>query len=119
MPAVPPSEITRLGKSGLKITWSDGLDCSLTAKALRTNCPCAQCREERGDASHAKPLGASKPAMLKVIEHSQEEQLALSSIWAVGNYALGMRWGDGHDSGIYTYELLRQLCLSSEHLIIP
>jgi len=28
----------------------------------------------------------------------------------VGNYALSIIWGDGHDTGIYSYRWLRQLC---------
>jgi DUF971 family protein len=28
----------------------------------------------------------------------------------VGNYALAPTWQDGHNTGLYTYRLLRQLC---------
>jgi DUF971 family protein len=28
----------------------------------------------------------------------------------VGNYAIGIRWSDGHETGIYSFERLRQLC---------
>jgi DUF971 family protein len=31
-------------------------------------------------------------------------------IQPVGRYALQFSWSDGHDSGIYSYGLLRQLC---------
>jgi len=34
---------------------------------------------------------------------------ALKEIWAVGQYALGMSWGDGHNTGIYTFDFLREL----------
>jgi DUF971 family protein len=37
------------------------------------------------------------------------EELKIDRIWAVGNYALGVAWGDGHNSGIYRFELLRDL----------
>ena len=47
--------------------------------------------------------------MLAVIEHTLDEELKLVRIWGIGNYALGMEWGDGHDSGIYTYRLLFEL----------
>lgn len=30
-------------------------------------------------------------------------------MFKVGNYAIGFRWGDGHDTGIYTFEYLRRL----------
>jgi len=28
----------------------------------------------------------------------------------VGRYAVQIAWTDGHDSGIYTFEYLRELC---------
>ncbi|MHC4931114.1 MAG: DUF971 domain-containing protein [Planctomycetota bacterium] len=30
-------------------------------------------------------------------------------IVSVGNYAIQIRWSDGHDSGIYSYEYLKRL----------
>ncbi len=85
----------------------------LSSETLRRNCPCATCREERGDTSHAKPLTTPakpmKPRSLSIVESSITEQTLLREIWAVGNYALGMSWGDGHNTGIYTFELLRSL----------
>jgi DUF971 family protein len=33
-----------------------------------------------------------------------------ADVSAVGNYALHFSWSDGHDSGIYTFEYLRELC---------
>ncbi len=27
----------------------------------------------------------------------------------VGRYAIQIRWGDGHDTGIYTYDSLRRM----------
>lgn len=98
--------------SGLKIRWSDGVECFFDSDLLRRGCPCATCREKAGDSSHAKPLG-NKPRprknLLNVIGSDSGNQLNLSRVWAVGNYALGIRWGDGHDSGIYTYDYLWQL----------
>ncbi len=34
----------------------------------------------------------------------------LKSVAAIGNYALKLTWGDGHDVGIFTWEHLRELC---------
>jgi len=50
-----------------------------------------------------------KSSLLRVVEHEKQEELQLERIWGVGNYAIGMVWGDGHDSGIYTYFYLREL----------
>jgi DUF971 family protein len=32
------------------------------------------------------------------------------SLELVGSYGLRIRWSDGHDTGIYTFELLRKCC---------
>ena len=47
--------------------------------------------------------------MLTVIEHTATEQLNLTEIWGIGNYALGIAWADGHSSGIYSFEYLYEL----------
>jgi DUF971 family protein len=107
-----PREIKRLGNAALKITWSDGSVNELSSTTLRTKCPCAECRERRGDTSHAKPL-TSKKRGLNVISNTLEEELSLEEIWSVGQYAIGIRWADGHSSGIYTFGFLRQL--ATEH----
>lgn len=106
---VLPTEIKRLGSDGLKITWQDGKVCTLSSRVLRQNCPCAVCKEERGDGSHAKPLTPKKSSMLKVVSSTIEEELQLEEVQGVGNYAISLRWGDGHHTGIYQFSLLREL----------
>jgi DUF971 family protein len=103
-----PTEIKRDAQSGLTITWRDGTTSRISKELLRRECPCASCNEQRGDTSHSKPLTTKKRG-LSVIQNTIEEQLDLKEIWAVGQYALGMRWGDGHDSGIYPFSLLFEL----------
>src|SRR5262249_61714078 len=34
----------------------------------------------------------------------------LQGVEPVGNYAIAPRWEDGHDTGLYSFRLLRQLC---------
>ncbi len=106
--AVVPIQIERKQAEGIEITWSDGSTHALSSKVLRTNCPCAGCKEARGDTTHQTPL-TGKKSLLKVISSSRDEELRLQRIWAVGQYALGMEWADGHANGIYTFELLREL----------
>lgn len=103
-----PIEIKRDAKAGLTISWRDGTTTTIPTALLRRECPCASCKERRGDTSHSKPLTTKKRG-LNVIQHTLDEELDLQEIWGVGQYALGMRWGDGHDSGIYPYGLLFEL----------
>jgi ATP-binding protein involved in chromosome partitioning len=35
--------------------------------------------------------------------------IALTRVWSIGNYALGMAFSDGHDTGIYTFKALRNM----------
>lgn len=109
-----PVEIRRLSaelappNGGLSLRWSGGGEGFINAETLRRSCPCASCNEIRGDSSHSKPLSTGG-SRLKVISAPLEESLRLDAIWPVGNYALGIRWGDGHETGIYTFPFLRTL----------
>jgi len=109
-----PIEVRRLlpdqapPHGGMALQWNDGKTVIIPNETLRRNCPCATCIEARGDTSHAKPLTGAR-TLLKVIDAPLEDSLRLDEIWPVGNYALGMRWGDGHETGIYTFAFLRDL----------
>ena len=108
---VSPQEIRRVEGSGLLVRWSDGLHGLIPAQLLRTNCPCASCKEKRGEgAAHERPLTAQKrSSLLKIVDASIESELNLLTVFGVGNYAVGLRWADGHDTGIYTFAFLREL----------
>jgi ATP-binding protein involved in chromosome partitioning len=103
-----PSAIKRDPQQGLFITWNSGEVSLMTREVLRKECPCAECKMKRGEDTHSSPL-TPKKSLLKVVEHTSEQALTLERIWMVGNYALGIAWGDGHDSGIYTFDYLAQL----------
>lgn len=77
----------------LHVDWSDGHQSSYDFAYLRGWCPCAGCQ---GHSAEHRYVHA---------ENSDLLQLAV-----VGNYALGITWGDGHDTGIYSYQHLRALC---------
>lgn len=94
--------------TGIAIRWSTGAESTLPSRLLRERCPCATCLSKRGDSSHDRPLTGGR-AMLSVVRATADDELDLRSVWAVGNYALGIQWGDGHDSGIYSYALLSEL----------
>lgn len=102
-----PIEVKRLGFDGIQIEWSDGAIHILNSETLRKNCPSATSLAKRGDTSHEKPL--SGRSRLSVVSSNSENELKLETIWLVGNYAIGMRWGDGHDTGIYNFPMLYDL----------
>ena len=95
---IKPDIIEQISADSLIIIWSDGQKCLYNTKVLRQNCPCAVCREERDDDNPLKMLKTD----LSTIELVEWK-------W-VGNYAISLKWNDSHDTGIYTYNFLRELC---------
>ena len=93
---------------GLLVEWPTDSPVTFSSLFLRKNCPCAECLEKRGEGSHEKPLSGVRPS-LRVIKNTVEEETDLTEIWLVGNYALGMKWKDGHSSGIYSWPMMRSL----------
>ncbi|MBZ0201716.1 MAG: DUF971 domain-containing protein [Ignavibacteria bacterium] len=80
----------------LCINWDDGSESMLQLANLRKSCPCASCVAEK----------LNKPA--SYIPLLASPQLTIRDIKMVGYYAVQIVWQDGHDSGIYTYEKLRE-----------
>jgi DUF971 family protein len=75
-------------RSVLQMAWEDGTQDLIPAAALRAACPCAGCRE-----TLTAPEGTT-----------------IESAHVVGDYALGVVFGpDGHATGIFPYDLLREL----------
>jgi DUF971 family protein len=83
----------------LLIDWSDGHASEHGYKALRRGCPCAWCAGE----------GGQKGSVDAGTQFS-EQQTTLYELQPVGRYGLTPVWGDGHHTGIYTYERLRATC---------
>jgi DUF971 family protein len=44
-----------------------------------------------------------------------EQQTTLERVKWIGRYALAPIWADGHDTGLFTYQRLRELCACEEH----
>lgn len=82
--------------TGLALRWCDGTEQHLSDRDLRLACQCAQCRDE---VSGKRLLDPGTVAL----------DLALTRVWSVGNYALGLAFSDGHASGIYPFAALRAL----------
>jgi DUF971 family protein len=88
----------------LQIDWSDGQVRRYAFRELRDNCPCAGCREERGQT----PV-SQNPLELNVLSAAEARPLRVVSMKPVGNYAYSIAFSDGHDAGIFTFALLQEL----------
>lgn len=98
-----PTNLALTPDKRLLIEWSDGLRRVYGVKELRDACPCATCRETHG------PKPAPSPLSLTVLSAAEARPLELLGMTPVGNYAYAIAFSDGHDTGIYTFDLLREI----------
>ena len=94
MTATPrPTEI-RLRKSAgvVAVSFDDGKHYELPFEYLRVFSPSA---EVRGHGSEILQIG--------------KEQVRVLAVEPVGNYAVRLRFDDGHDTGLYSWPVLRDL----------
>jgi DUF971 family protein len=83
----------------LLIKWDDNSESAIKLANLRMNCPCVLCVSEReGQSSSYIPIYS-------------DEQIGIKNINIVGNYALGINWKDEHNTGIYTFEQLKNIAV--------
>ncbi len=80
------------GARVFEIHWADGQVGSISHELLRGYCPCAGCQGHTGT--------------IRFVAGGDQE---LEGITQVGNYALQLTWGDGHDGGLYSFRYLRAL----------
>lgn len=92
-----PTSLKRLNEVVLASQWSDGFSSSILLSDLRDACPCAYCTGE-------EIMGQTVFPGMKTFQPGMNE---LASLTPVGNYAVQASWKDGHDSGIYSWEMLR------------
>jgi DUF971 family protein len=95
-----PLSLSKEGDDRLLIHWSDGHRGVYAWKHLRDHCPCAGCREER----------VQPPDPFRLVQPAELKPLRPVAVTPVGHYAYKITWSDGHDTGIFTLEHLRELC---------
>lgn len=93
---VEPTKIIEESDSELTIEWSDGDPTTFTAAQLRRACPCAGCIDEWTGEK-------------RLDEASVPDDLSFKHTSIVGRYALNFHFSDGHDTGIFSFDLLRKL----------
>ncbi|MEM9585645.1 MAG: DUF971 domain-containing protein [Planctomycetota bacterium] len=98
---VVPTELQRVGNSGVSIIWSDGTTTKWSTGQLRSVCPCALCREKK-QSNQEKAV----PTMLPVLSAAEAAPLTITGMRPVGNYAYNIAFSDGHSSGVYQFALL-------------
>jgi DUF971 family protein len=81
----------------LRIDWMDGHVSEYEPRYLRIACPCAGCIEEMT----GRPLLDPEKIPADVY---------MTGVKYIGKYALRFDWSDGHNTGIYPFDKLRDLC---------
>ena len=93
----PPTNIRALqAEQVLEVTWPDDRVDRLRYHHLRSECPCASCRNEWTGERVLDPASIRPDLKLTGMEH-------------IGTYAVQLAWNDGHSSGLFTWETLRAL----------
>jgi ATP-binding protein involved in chromosome partitioning len=88
-----PLEIVGLGKPEVRFVWDEGDEDVWTARDLRAACTCAYCQSETTGERLLDP--ATIPA-----------DITIADMHLVGNYGVGIKFSDGHSTGIYRFRAL-------------
>jgi len=83
----------------LQISWNNDETTIYPLWGLRRNCPCVMCR-----GGHAK-MDDFEP---EAFELKDPPRIEIKEIRPVGNHAIQIVWSDGHDTGMYRWETLRE-----------
>jgi DUF971 family protein len=98
-----PVDIQQIGNE-LAVKWDDGGESFIPLEQLRRACPCASCHGEM-DVLGRVYKGPDRPLTPAACQ--------LRSWQFVGGYAIQPVWGDGHASGIFSFDYLRRVAQSS------
>jgi len=94
--AMHPADIQHVGEE-LAVRWDDGSESYIRLEDLRRACPCAGCQGER-DVLGQLHKGPSRPLT--------PASFRLQQLVPVGGYAVQPVWGDGHNTGLFTFDYL-------------
>jgi DUF971 family protein len=99
-----PVDVQHIGNE-LALKWDDGTESFILLERFRRACPCAGCKGERDVMGNLykgpdRPLTPAAFQLLRIVN--------------VGGYALQPVWADGHASGLYPFDYLKQVADTAE-----
>ena len=94
-----PVDIQQIGIE-IAIKWDDGSESFISLEKLRRHCPCAGCQGERDIMGNLykgpeQPLSAKSFQIVRFVN--------------VGGYAIQPVWADGHSTGLFSFDYLRNV----------
>lgn len=96
MPPPLPKKADLVTPFTFRIEWKDGTVTDHAARDLRLACPCASCVDE----------GTGRPLL---DPRTVREDILILASELVGRYGLSFVWSDGHKTGIFGWQRLREL----------
>ena len=99
-----PVDVQQIGDE-LAIKWEDSSESFIRIEKLRRACPCAGCKGETDVMGnlYKNPEQPLTPAAFRLVRLEK-----------VGAYALQPVWADGHATGIYSFDYLRQVAQAGD-----
>ena len=94
-----PVDIQQIGAE-LAIKWEGGAESFIALESFRRHCPCAGCKGEVDALGNLHKL-PDKPLPSGAFQ--------LRRIVNVGGYAIQPIWGDGHATGLYSFDYLQKI----------
>lgn len=88
----------------LAIKWDDGAESFVKLEKLRRHCPCAGCKGEM-DIMGNLYKNPDKPLT--------SDAFRVTRLSMVGGYAVQPLWADGHGTGLFAFDYLRQVADST------
>jgi DUF971 family protein len=92
-----PIKIEPLSPTALFIEWNNQEKYSVPYVEIRFYCPCAGCVDENS-------------GQRTIQRSSIIPDIRPTNVQLVGRYAIQMTWSDGHNTGMYHYDRLFELC---------
>ncbi|WP_122571436.1 gamma-butyrobetaine hydroxylase-like domain-containing protein [Pseudomonas viridiflava] len=99
MSPIPSAIQLHKASKTLTLKYASGEEYHLPAELLRVHSPSAEVQ------GHGKPI----------LQHGKLN-VGLTKVEPAGQYALKLTFDDGHDSGLFTWEYLRELAVRQEAL---
>ena len=94
-----PLDLQPIGEE-LAIKWEDGSESFIPLQKLRRYCPCAGCKGEM-DIMGNVYKNPDKPL--------SPQAFRLVKLERVGGYAVQPAWGDGHATGLFSFDYLKRV----------
>ncbi|MEM1167266.1 MAG: DUF971 domain-containing protein [Planctomycetota bacterium] len=105
MTTPPPLKLDLKKDRGLAVRWADGAVSYYSIAYLRRMSPSADARQQREELEK-NPLAVIQPSRGS---GGSGGPLVAESAALVGGYAIRIEFSDGHRTGIYSWEYLREI----------